>query len=456
MTTRFFATVRGLALSLGIVFGSPSLPCLAQTQPFAFSTLAGLPVTPGTNDGINQQARFDFPVGVTPDASGNLYVADFLNHTIRKLTRSGTNWTVTTIAGLAGTAGYADGTNSDARFNRPTGIAVDNSGNVFVAERYNHTIREISPVGTNWVVSTIAGLGSVPGQEDGIGSEARFYLPSGIAVNASNHLYVADAANFTIREIAPSGTNWIVSTIAGSVTNFGFADGTGTDAMFNFPYGIAVSRSGKLYVADWGNHAIRELAPSGANWVVHTIAGLTGNPGANDGAGTAASFNNPTGVAVDESGNVYVADQSNSAIRRLIPGQSDWIVSTVAGQPLRTGSSDGLGTNALFKKLWGIAVDHFGNIFVADYGNSTIRMGTAPAPAGPVLHITVIGTQVVLSWPATAGNLALETADSLAPDAAWQPATNGVVTVDGMMMLTNNASAAAAFYRLRPTPPVSP
>ena len=425
-----------------------------QAQSYTISTLAGVAANTGTNDGVNQDARFSFPVGLALDSAGNLFVADFLNHAIRKLSRTGTNWAVTTIAGLPGTLGYADGTNSDARFNRPTGIAVDKAGNLFVSERGNHDIREISPVGTNWVVTTIAGLPMAIGFQDGTNSEALFHLPSGIAMDNSNRLYVADTSNSAIREIAPLGTNWVVTTIAGGLTNI-FVDGTNMEASFDFPYDIALSASGKLYVADWGNNAIREMSQVGNDWIVTTIAG-TGGVGATDGPGIVASFNNPAGVAVDRAGNVYVTDQSNSTIRKLAPGQTGWTVTTLAGQPLKTGSTDGVSTNALFKKPWGIAVDGSGNLFIADYSNSTIRSGTAPASGAPVLHIGLSGGQIILTWPVSPAGYVLAATDTLGSGSFWVAVTNGVVTIGDQMAFTNNMTTAGGFYRLQRVTPGGP
>ena len=431
----------------------PSLTAFCgHSQPYTFATLAGTPGVSGTNDGISQSAEFSFPVGVVPDPAGNLYVADFLNHAIRKMTPEGSNWVVTTIAGLPGAPGYADGTNSEARFNRPAGITIDSTGNLFVAERYNHTIRKVTPSGTNWVVSTVAGQGGVPGNADGTNTQAQFYLPSGITIDTSNHLFVADTANFTIREITPIGTDWAITTVAGTPLVYGFTNGLNGDAQFNYPYGIAISSAGKLYIADSGNHAIREMTRSGSGWMVNTIGGFSGMSGTADGAGTVAAFNFPTGVAVNNGGQVFVADQSNNSIRKMTPAASDWTVSTLAGQPQRPGSTDATGTNALFKKPWGVAVDSAGDLFVADYANSTIRKGTFPSSSLPALQILVLNNQVVLSWPGSASNYVLESSAALSQTIGWLPVTNNVFIAQGNLVYTNSMDAASAFYRLRYLP----
>src|SRR5262249_22960144 len=151
-------------------------------------------------------------------------VADTYNNTIRKVTPSGTNWVVTTLAGLAGTVGSADGTNSSARFSGPVAIAVNSAGTLFVAET-NNTIRRITPSGANWVVTTVAGLAGSAGSANGTNSNARFNSPAGIAVDVSGNLWVTDAGNNTIRKLQPSGTNWLVGTVAGQVGVSGTVDG---------------------------------------------------------------------------------------------------------------------------------------------------------------------------------------------------------------------------------------
>jgi streptogramin lyase len=167
------------------------------------TTIAGWAGHAGIADGTNASAQFAYPSGVVPDAAGNLYVSDQDNNTIRKIAPVRTNWVVTTIAGRAGYSGRADGTNRDARFNWPGGLAVDSGGNIYVADFFNSTVRKIVPVRTNWVVSTIGGLGTSPGRSDGTNSAARFSGPNGVAVDGWGNVFVADLENNTIRRGAP-------------------------------------------------------------------------------------------------------------------------------------------------------------------------------------------------------------------------------------------------------------
>src|SRR5579872_2023374 len=190
-------TLLSCLLGIGQVMTGPR----AGAQTYLFTTIAGLP--PGFADGTNTDARFNSPGSVAVDGTGNLYVADSANHTIRKVTPEGTNWVVTTIAGLAGTPGSADGTNSSARFKSPHSLAVDSAGNLYVGDYFNDTIRKMTPVGTNWVVTTIAGLAGTHGSADGTNSAGRFYAPGSVAVDGSGNVYVADEGNDTIRKVTP-------------------------------------------------------------------------------------------------------------------------------------------------------------------------------------------------------------------------------------------------------------
>ncbi|HUD47919.1 MAG TPA: hypothetical protein VMR33_13880 [Candidatus Baltobacteraceae bacterium] len=294
---------------------------------------AGNYVLPDAYSGYG--SGLDYPAGVAVDGAGNMYAADTLNFAIRKVTPAGV---VTTLAGQFGSAGFADGTGSAARFYYPAGIAVDSAGNLYVADTWNNAIRELTPDGTNWAVTTIAGsppasygsFGPEGGFADGTGSAAQFWEPEGLAVGTNGTLYVADTGNDAIRIVSPVGSNWVVTTLAGTPCSCcgiiedgmtcGNVDGIGSAAQFNHPEGVAVDTSGNVYVADTKNYTIRKIAPNGD---VTTLAGLSGpvsvieqEPGSVDGTGSAARFGWPSGVAVDGEGNVYVADSLNQNFRK--------------------------------------------------------------------------------------------------------------------------------------------
>jgi streptogramin lyase len=330
------------------------------------TTLAGVAGSSGSADGTGSAARFYSPCGVVVDSAGNVYVADAGNHTIRKVTPGGV---VTTLAGLAGSYGSADGTGSAARFYNPVGVAVDSTGNVYVADGYNRTIRKVTP---GRVVTTLAGVAGSYGSADGTGSAARFYQPCGVAVDSAGNVYVADSCNGTIRKVTPAR---VVTTLAGLAESYGSADGTGSDARFRAPYGVAVDSAGNVYVGDYGNETIRKITPGGE---VTTLAGLAGIWGSADGTGSDARFSDPRGVAVDSAGNVYVADFWNHTIRKVTPGG---VVTTLAGFAGSHGSADGTGSDARFYYPWGVAVDSAGNVYLAEYLNHTIRKVT---PGGEV------------------------------------------------------------------------
>ncbi len=250
----------------------------------------------GSTDGSGTSARFTNPRAVAIDRTGNLYVADTGNHTIRKITPAGV---VTTFAGLAGARGWDDGTGSTARFDTPQGIAVDTAGNVYVADTHARSIRKITPAG---VVTTLAGLGYVNGSRDGTGLQALFNVPQGITVAANGDVYVTDTGNHIIRKITPEG---VVTTVAGLPESRGFSDGTANTARFDSPQALAVDATGTLFVADTGNNLIRKITPAGA---VTTIGGLAGFASETPGVGSAARFNQTRGIAVGTNGAVLVAD----------------------------------------------------------------------------------------------------------------------------------------------------
>jgi len=281
------------------------------------TTLAGSAGLAGTNDNTGNAARFNHPAGVAVAnvyGSNSLYVADQNNHTIRMVTLVGSVGTggvvtaagvVTTLAGNPGWVGSIDGTGSVARFNSPAGVAVNHEGTVYVADSGNHTIRTVTPDG---VVTTLAGSPGLYGSTDGATNLARFYYPTGLAVDGAGNVYVADRNNHTIRKVTSAG---VVTTIAGSAGWAGSADGVSTNARFNAPAGLALDSLGNLYVADSGNHTLRKVTPAG---MVTTIAGSAGIPGSSDGVSSAFQFNQPLGVAVNGDGILLVADTSNQRL----------------------------------------------------------------------------------------------------------------------------------------------
>lgn len=238
---------------------------ISGTTNWVVTTIAGQgPNNPGDADGTNSTARFSGPTGIAVDANSNVFVADQYNNTIRKISPlAGTpNWVTTTIAGGGGTNDYGDvdGTNSAARFNAPSGVAVGANGILFVADQYNNDIRKITPSGTNWIVTTIAGKGPLrPGSTDGTNLTARFYYPTGLAMDASGNLFVADQNNNTIRKLTLLGTNWVTTTIGGQPPpqNPGTNNASGTNALFYQPFGLAVDAKGSVFVADTFNNTIR-------------------------------------------------------------------------------------------------------------------------------------------------------------------------------------------------------
>lgn len=368
MKTTHAHTTKNIAAFAAVCFGgilsltAIQLRADVNYDDYSFTTLAGGGGA-GSADGTNSTASFNDPYGVAVDSSGNVYVADNYNDTIRKISPAGV---VTTFAGLAGTQGGDDGTNSTARFDSPIGVAVDGSDNVYVADRANGAIRKITPDG---VVTTLAGK-VIIGFVDGTGPAAAFSNPSGVATDSSNNVYVCDYGNNAIRKVTQAG---VVTTIAGNGT-VGSNDGTGSQATFNNPIGLAVDSLGNVYVADTLNYTIRKITPAG---VVTTLAGLAGNRGTDDGIGSAASFAAPYSAVTDSKGNVYVADLAGYTIRKIT---SSGVVTTLAGKPGFAASDDGIGSAARFFFPSGITRDSSGNLYVADSGNNIIRKGQHYCP----------------------------------------------------------------------------
>ncbi len=271
------------------------------------TTLAGTAGISGSANGTGSAARFNSPIGVAVDAAGTVYVGDSGNNTIRKITPAGV---VSTLAGLAGVTGSSDGVGNAARFSGPRGVELDVAGNLYVADTFNNTIRKVTPSG---VVSTFAGLAGAVGSTNGVGNVARFNRPRGVAVDSSSNVYVADTGNSIVRGITPGRS---VTTIAGSPGVTGSADGSLFAARFFGAIGITVSKSGDIYLADTVNDTVRRITSTG---VVSTLAGLPVVAGSANGTGSAARFASPQGVVLNSAGKLFVADTGNNTIRLAVP-----------------------------------------------------------------------------------------------------------------------------------------
>jgi TolB-like protein len=318
------------------------------------------------------------PTGVAVDPSGNIYIADFPNHSIRQVMADGTT---KDFAGERGSSGGRNGIGTTARFSNPADVAIGPDRAFYVADCDNHVIRKISP---GRVVTTFAGQMGQGGHADGPASSAKFKYPTAVTVDPAGNVYVADIGNHVVRKITANG---IVSTLAGAPGETGSEDGAGSTARFNQVHGVGADRAGNVYAADFGNHTVRKITPEG---VVTTLAGHAGSPGSNDGPGSEARFCAPYSVAADAAGNVYVADTSNHTIRKIAV---DGIVSTVAGLAGNVGNVDGEGKLARFAIPAAVSLDGAGNIYVADFGNYAVRKITPPALVSTLTSRTVPATQ---------------------------------------------------------------
>jgi sugar lactone lactonase YvrE len=371
----------------------------------AVTTFAGTAGQSGTVNAQGAAARFSTPDGIVFDGMGNLYVADYADHTIRKIDAAAN---VTTVVGAAGQTGSTDGAIAMARFNGPSGLALDANKILYVSDANNSTVRSIDFAGG--MVATIAGTAGQPGDSDGLGTASRLRTPTGLTFDGIGLLYLADFSNGNVRSVAllggdnvklvmpglanPQGVfattsevyiadslNHVIrkvvvasgaaSIIAGSPPAPGSADGN--SAQFNQPNGVATDGAGSLYVADTKNHTIRKVdLASGA---VSTQAGLAGKSGTVDGPAAVARFTGPTGLAFDR-GLIYVSCNDDT-VRRI--SLADGMVTTLAGSPGVPGSADGAA--GTFSAPQGIVADGMGNLYVADTANNTVRQITIATKA---------------------------------------------------------------------------
>lgn len=318
--------------------------------------------TSGYLNGVGAGANLASPAGIVVSSGGLIYFTDGATSRIRSVTTSGA--TPGKVELVSGTwgPGYNEGASGVSLFSWPQGVTMGPGGVLYIVDSNNNRVRQVTAAG---VASFIAG--NTAGNVEGAGTTARFNVPRGIVYSpTANRIYIADSQNNRIREVTTDGTG-TVTPFAGQ-TSGGWVEGNGIAAKFNNPQGMAVDGSGNLYVADTKNHRIRKITPAG---VVSTVAGNS-TAGWIDANGASARFNNPMGVAVDTNGILYVADTDNHRIRKIATNGD---VTTIAGDGT-TGWAEGAAASARFAGPVGIAVSTDGRLYVADTANHRIRVIT--------------------------------------------------------------------------------
>ena len=385
----------------------------------------------GGDGGPATEAQLSSPLGLVLDGTGNLYVTESVKGLIRRIDPEGV---ITTIAGT-GERGYGgdDGPAAEAQLGSAVGLALDGSGNLYVADGSNHRIRKIDSQG---VITTIAGTGERGyGGDDGPAAEAQLDLPTGLALDGSGNLYVADGRNHRIRKIDSQG---VITTIAGTgERGYGGDDGPAAEAQLYFPYGLALDGSGNLYVADSRNHRIRKIDSEG---VITTIAG-TGEwgYGGDDGPAAEAQLYSPYGLALDGSGNLFVTDAANHRIRKI---DSEGMITTIAGTgESGYGGDGGPAAKAQFRFPYGLAVDGSGNLFVADYAHRRVRIIRPPGERNPVTQ----EFPHFANGDSTLSDLVLVNVDTktITPAVRFYGSTGDPISADSVVDLTDDMELAA-------------
>jgi sugar lactone lactonase YvrE len=349
----------------------PSLSQVLVPGPYTVSTLAGTGTAGSEGDnGPATQAQLNQPFGLALDSSGNLYIADQINNRVRKLTPDGN---LSTIAGN-GKASYSGdgGPATDAALNHPCGIAIDSAGNLYIADTANNSIRKVTSAGT---ISTFAGTGQIGNTGDGgEASKALLDHPIGLALDSQGKLYIADTANNRVRVVSTDGK---IEAFAGNGTAGSDGDGgAAKDARLNRPQGVFVDSAGVVYIADTFNHRIRKVDTDGT---ITTVAGV-GTPGdsGDGGPATKAELRYPKSVVKDAAGNLIIVDSFNARVRVVTP---DGIIQTIAGDGFQGyAGDDGPAAKARFRFPSGIVVDSQGRLFITDTQNNRVRM-LAPPPS---------------------------------------------------------------------------
>ena len=342
----------------------------------------------GTNgysgdEGLATQAGIKFPSSMAIDAAGNIYIAEYTNNRIRKVD---TNGIITTVAGN-GTSGYSGdgGPATEAQLSWPRSVAVDAASNLYIADTLNNRIRKVD---TSGIITTIAGNetgSSGYGGDGGPATEAYFFFPYGVAVDAAGNLYIADEGNSRIRKV---DTNGIIIGIAGNGRGYSGDGGFAIDAKLCNPKGIALDSKGNLYIADSGNNRIRMIDTGG---IITTIAGSgivacgVGEFSGDGGPATEAQLNDPSNISIDPAGNLYIADYQNHRIRYI---DTRGVISTIAGTGIDDYNGDGIpATEAHLSYPFGVCIGAAGNLYISDTGSNRIRKVSPPATLKNVVGV---------------------------------------------------------------------
>lgn len=437
------------------------------------TTVAGGGTNPA-DGGFAPGAMMNYPEGVAVDASGDLFIADTVNGRIREVN---TNGIITTVAGL--TPGEASADNASATntaLNNPAGVTVNASGDLLIADSGNDVVREVNP---NGIMTIVAGSGTNSYSGDGgAATNAGLNYPAAVATDKIGDLFIADAGHYVIREV---NTNGIITTVAGDGTNVYSGDGgPATNAGLFFPQGVTVDAIGNLYIADSGNDVIRKV---GTNGIISTIAG-GGTSSGNGIAATNAVLNYPAGVAMDGADNLFIADFGNNVIRKV---DTNGIITTVAGGGILAG--DGVAaTNASLGGPEGVTVDPYGNLFIAVPASNVVRKvtntqspvlalndvaaadtgkyrvvvtGTGGSVTSSVVNLTVTSTPLVYQINSASGGPVLGfvsqpgstnvvlCATNLTPPVVWQSLSTNAAGSDGDWQFTdtNAFTGRTRFYR---------
>ena len=414
------------ALSVAVAGAQPADDWVIETVAGGGSSLG--------DGGAATAALLSAPSGVAVDGAGNLYIADFNNHRIRKVNSAGV---ISTVAGT-GTAGFSGdgGAATSAQLRNPQDVALDGAGNLYIVDTGDHRIRKVNSAG---VISTVAGSGAQGFSGDGAAATAaQLNQPRGVALDGTGNLYIADWANHRIRKVDVSSGN--ISTVAGTGTaGFSGDGGAATSAQLDNPYGVAVDGASNLYIADGDNNRIRKVNSSGN---ISTVAG-TGTAGfsGDGGAATSAQLDNPYVVALDGAGNLYIADGGNHRIRKV---NSAGVISTVAGSGAQGfGGDGGAATAALLNFPIDVAPDALGNLYIAEWVNNRIRKVDSGG------NITTVAGREQLNRPTDvapdgAGNLYIADTDNHRIHKVDSAGVISTVAGSGTAGFSGDSSAATA------------